>query len=256
MNLKLTRPLCFFDIESTGVDVAIDRIISLAILKVYPADDLIEGFEERFKCICNPGVFISKENSDIHGFTNESVKDLPTFKHFAIQIQAFLNGCDLAGYNCLNFDVPLLHEEFACCGIQLDLRGVAIIDAGNIFKKKEQRTLAAACTFYNVPILENAHEAMADVVATRDVLGGQVARYPDLQTLSVAELAKFSAMEDRIDLCGKITRNAQGEPVYNFGKSKGTRVVDDTGFGVWMLQKDFTANTKAVVRAILKGELK
>lgn len=248
MNLFLSRPLCFFDIESTGTDVARDRIISLAVKKFLP-----DGESHGLQFIVNPGMPIPAESSKIHGFTDDIVKDLPPFKTKAAPLFDFILACDLAGYNCLNFDVPLLYEEFARCGITWDLAGVRIIDVGNIFKKKEERTLEAAVKFYCHRQMEHAHNAVADVEATADVLDGQLTAYTDLAAMSVEKLAEFSRFDDRIDLAGKIVRNAQGEAVYNFGKVKDVRVIDDRGFGEWILRNDFTQNTKDVVRRILKG---
>ncbi len=249
MNLFLSRPLAFFDIESTGTDVAKDRIISLAVKKFFPGDNTITG-----KWIVNPGISIPAETAKIHGFTDDIVKDLPRFDAKAREVFELITACDLGGYNLLNFDVPLLYEEFVRCGITWDLTGMRIIDVGNIFKKKEERTLSAAVKFYCHREMVDAHNALADVEATADVLDGQLTAYTDLAAMSVEKLAEFSRFDDRIDLAGKIMRNDQGDAVYNFGKAKGTRVVDDPGFGQWILRNDFTRNTKDVVARLLKGD--
>jgi DNA polymerase-3 subunit epsilon len=247
MKMKLIRPICFFDIESTGLDVARDRIISIAIKKQLP-DGFCAG--EQFKF--NPGIPINPEASAKNGFTDESVKGFPSFKSKSKEIHLHFLGCDLCGYNLINFDVPILWEEFFRCGITWDLSEVNIIDAGNIFKKKEERTLSAAVKFYCLKEMQNAHDALADVTATAEVLDGQLERYPDLDFMSVVELAAFSKMDKRIDLAGKFVTNKKGEAVYSFGKSKGLTVVQDPGFAHWMLTKDFTENTKAVARQLLK----
>lgn len=246
--MQLTKPIVFFDLETTGVRPESDRIVSFAANKFCHLDNP----PEMFQAIVNPGVPIPPEASAVHGFSDDRVAGLPVFSHYAEKFLSFLAGADLAGYNLLNFDVPLLWEEFHRVGFTWDLEGVNILDVGNIFKLKEERTLAAAVRFYCGCEQYMAHDAMADVVATVEVLRGQLARYPDLANLSVQDLAAKSKFDDRVDLAGKIVRNAAGVPCYNFGKSKGVPVVDDPGFGYWMLGKDFTENTKAVLRNLLE----
>jgi DNA polymerase-3 subunit epsilon len=244
--LFLERPIAFFDIEATGVDVTKDRIVSIYIDVLYP-----DGQRQSKEWRCNPGFEMSAEVVAIHGITNEAVKDCPPFKEQARGIYSAIRGCDLGGFNLLNFDVPLLWEEFHRAGIKWSLRGVEIIDVGNIFKKKEERTLSAGVRFYCGREHTGAHSADADVRATIDVLDAQLKRYSDLNGLPVSALAKFSQFDDRVDLAGKIVRNKDGEPVYSFGNSKGVRVKDDPGFARWMLGKDFSENTKQALRSIL-----
>jgi DNA polymerase III subunit epsilon len=263
----LERPLAFFDIEATGNEPAKDRIVSLSVTKLIP-----DGNQEKREWLCNPCVLMSAEVISIHGITNERVKDCPTFKEVSREVFEVIRGCDLATFNGSNFDIPILWEEFHRVGIKWHLCGINHVDVGNLFKKKEPRTLTAAVKFYCGRSHEGAHNADADVQATIDVLNEMVTRqefyrqveeihpglvrlhfndYSDVASMSIKELAEFSKMEERVDLAGKIVRNADGQPVYNFGNSKGVRVVDDPSFGRWMLQKDFSENTKDTVRDIL-----
>jgi len=251
--MNLVRPLAFFDIESTGTDVAADRVISLAVVKHFP--DIEFSDPQEVSILVDPGIPIPAESSKVHGITDEMVKRCPPFSHHAPELIALLAGCDIAGFNCINFDVPLLWEEFSRAGIEWDLTGVTIVDAGNIFKLKEPRTLSAACHFYGTPVLEDAHNALADTRATANVLTGQLRRYEDLRGMSISDLGKYSQFDNRVDLAGKIVRNEARQPVYNFGKAKGVPVVDDAGFGHWILRNQFTSNTKSVVSKILKGEI-
>jgi len=237
-----TRPLLFFDVESTGLEKAKDRIVSLAAWR--------SGVRNYW--LFNPGFQMSDEVIAIHGLTNEMVEGKPLFQSHAAEIHRFFAGCDLVGYNLINFDVPILWEEFHRAGIEWDLTGVAIIDPANIFRKKEPRDLTGALRFYCGEERKDAHDARADVDATDKVLVGQMIAYPDLQAMSRAELAAFCRMEDRLDLDGRLQRNKQGDAVYGFGKSKGVRLADDPGFGEWMLRQDFiTAQTKIVLRRLL-----
>lgn len=243
--LKLTRPLLCFDVESSGTDPANNRIITLHATLMNP-----DGSGQTGSWMVKPPFHIPAAVTAIHGITDEIVKDKPPFKNVAKDIFRMFLNCDLLGFNLLNFDIPILWEEFYRCGITWDLKSINIIDAGNIFKKKEERTLAAALKFYCKQVHESAHDAAADVQATIDVLQGQLIRYDDLAAMDMAALAEFSKFDNRVDLAGKIVLNEQGEPVYNFGKSKGVRVVDDQGFGFWILGKDFSENTKQAIRRI------
>jgi DNA polymerase-3 subunit epsilon len=254
--MKLTRPICFFDIESTGLDLVQDRIVSLAIVKV-----LADGFRTEFYELFNPGFTMSPEVIAIHGISNEMVADKPRFAARAHAVAEFIRGCDLAGFNLLNFDLPLLAEEMTRAMELLDLDGVHVIDAGNIFKKKEPRTLTAAKLFYCGETMEGAHNALFDTLATVDVLRGQLARYTDLAALDVPALAQFSKMDQRVDLAGKLVRDAEGDVVYNFGKCKGTKMKHDPSFGEWMLRQTFLTHdtrghTRTALRAIYDAERK
>ena len=249
MNLQTKvndRPLCLIDIEGSGLDVAKDRIVSLAIRRITTSSD--ESFDFR----CNPGIQMSDEVIAVHGITNEIAAKYHPFTDCASEVFDLLAGSDLAGFNLLNYDIPILWEELNRCGIQWSLDGVRVIDAGNIFKKKEERTLSAAVQFYCERTHEGAHDAAADVDATADVINSQLARYADLRQMSLAELDAFSRFDDRIDLAGKIVKGKDGRPTYAIGKVRGVAVEDDPSFADWMLSKDFSANTKMVLRKVLK----
>lgn len=245
--MKLERPLLFIDIEGTGVDSAKDRIVSLALC--YDLTNAKYGTQWRF----NPEMRMSAEVIAIHGITNEQASLEEKFSARAAELEMTLRGCDLAGFNLLNYDVPILWEEFHRAGLTWDLSGVRIIDAGNIFKKKEERTLTAAVKFYCGKDHAEAHSAPGDVRATAEVLAAQLARYPELAAMSVDELAKFSEFDKRFDLAGKIIVDSEGFPVYNIGKSKGVRVKDDARFAYWMLGKDFSQQTKMVLARYLES---
>lgn len=243
--IKLTKPLAVIDIESTGVDTQKDRIITFANLLIKP-DAVIDDYE----ITVNPGIEIPAEATEVHGITNEMVADKKPFSHYAQQIVNDLKDCDLCGFNLLNFDVPLLWEEFYRCGIEWDLAKTSIVDAGNIFKIKEPRDLSAAVKFYCGREHTGAHGAKADVWATRAVLMGQLDRYTDLPG-TIGELAKFSHMDNRVDLAGVIVRNSKGEYCYTHKRVRGVKVKDDPGYANWLLRSDFSAQTKQVVQRIL-----
>jgi len=245
--LKLDKAICIFDIEASGKDPGKDRLVQLAIMKW----DGINS--EWLEILCNPDVIMSDEVIAIHGITNEAVANLPKFKHFAKEVYTFLIGCDLAGFNLLNYDVPLLWSELWNAGIEWDIynNDTRIIDVGNIFKKKEERSLSAAVEFYCNREHIGAHGALADTQATLDVFLAQCQRYPDLCNMTVAELAEYSRFNERLDLAGKIIKGPDGRPTYNIGKCRGVAVEDDIGFGEWMLRRDFPANTQFVLRRIL-----
>ena len=260
MNIQLERPLIFFDIESTGVDVATDRIVSLAALKIMTEDLVTDAFEVSCDWKFNPGIPIPKQASDIHSITDEMVKDWPRFQEHVSEVQAFFAGADLCGFNVINFDVPILWEEFHRSGIEWDLSTVKIVDASEIFRRKEPRTLTAAVAKYCQREHTAAHDAMGDVLATRDVLAGQLFAYPELSGLTVPALAEFSTSQEfdgqpatRIDLAGYLIRDAQGVARYTLKKVRGIAVHDDAGFGLWMLKSAFPENTKAALRQILNS---
>lgn len=250
MNLQLQRPLCFLDIEATGLDPAADRVISLAIVKMFPGPVPEHGTCDKRYWLVNPGFPIPPPATAVHGITDAQVAAAPQFPFYAAVIMAYLSECDLAGFNCLNYDIPLLWEEFHRARLPWDLAEVHIVDVGNLFKKKEPRTLAAAVQFYCAKEIQEAHDASADAQATLEVFTGQLKRYPDLAAMDVAGLAEASRLEalSRIDLAGKLVRDADGDPVFNFAKVKGVKLRDDIGFARWMLDRDFSHNTKMHVR--------
>lgn len=244
-KLKLTRPIAFIDLETTGVNVASDRIVEIAILKIHP-----NGDREMKTMRINPTITIPPDIVAIHGITNEDVKDSPTFKDAGKQIYSFIEGCDLAGYNSNKFDVPLLAEEFLRADIEFEVSNRKLVDVQNIFHRMEQRTLAAAYQFYCGKPLENAHSAEADIDATHQVLEAQLERYPELKT-DVDFLADFSSRNNNVDLAGRIVYNSKGVPVFNFGKHNGKPVTEvftkEPSYYNWMMSGDFPLYTKKVI---------
>ncbi len=248
MQLNLKNPLVFFDLETTGIDIVKDRIIEISLVKVYP-----NGKEESKTRRINPGMPIPPESTAIHGITDEDVKDCPTFKEIAKSLAALLEGCDLAGFNSNRFDIPLLAEEFLRAGVDVDLNKRKFIDVQTIFHKMEQRTLAAAYKFYCDKILDNAHTAEADTMATYEVLKSQLDRYPELEN-DVNFLSKFSSFTNNVDFAGRMVYNEKGEEVINFGKYKGRLVTEvlqsDPGYYGWIMNGDFPLNTKRILTEI------
>lgn len=261
MNLKLTRPIAFIDLETTGVDVATDRIVEIAILKLFP-DDAIEKYEYRI----NPTIPIPKSSSLIHGIYNADVANEPTFEQLSKKLFKILFDCDLAGYNSNKFDIPLLAEEFLRVGIDFDLSEKNLIDVQNIFHKLERRTLAAGYRFYCGKILNNAHSAMADTEATFEIFREQMNRYlgkplEDDQgnemipfTDEIESIHEFSKAQNCVDLMGRIVYNEDGIEVFNFGKFKGQSVTEvlkrEPGYYSWMMNGDFPMYTKKVLRQL------
>lgn len=246
MKLNLKRPIIFFDLETTGLDIAKDRIVELCYIRVEP-----NGNEEARSMRINPEMHIPEVASSVHGITDDDVKDCPTFADVAPQLAATFEGCDLAGFNSNRFDLPLLAEEFMKAGVNIDLSHVQAIDVQNIYHKLEKRTLAAAYKFYCGRDLENAHSALADTQATYEVLQAQLDHYPnDLQN-DVGFLAEFSRMNRNIDFAGRFVYDESGKELINFGKYKGKAIKDvlsrDPGYYSWIMQGDFTLNTKQVL---------
>ena len=250
MKLNLQHPIIFFDLETTGIDVAKDRIVELCYIKVFP-----NGNEESKVMRINPERPIPKFASDVHGIYDEDVKDCPQFKDVAADLYATFEGCDLAGFNSNKFDVPLLCEEFLRSGLDFDVAKRRCIDVQNIYHKLERRNLVAAYKYYCGKDLENAHSALADTQATLEVLEAQLDKYPDDLQNDVNFLAEYSKMNNNVDFAGRIIRNDNGEEVFNFGKHKGVPVVDvlrriDPSYYSWMMQGDFPQNTKQVLTRI------
>ena len=252
MKLNLKNPIVFFDLETTGIDVTKDRIVEIAIIKVQP-----NGDEEEKTLRINPTIPIPKESSKIHKIFDEDIKDAPTFKVVAKEIAAFIEGCDLAGFNSNRFDIPLLAEEFIRAEVDIDMRKRRMVDVQTIFHKMEQRTLVAAYKFYCNESLENAHAAMADTKATYEVLKAQLEKYDDLEN-DVDFLSKFSTHHKHADFLGRIIINKNDEEVINFGKYKGQTVesvfAKDPGYYGWIMNADFPLYTKKVFTEIkLRG---
>lgn len=249
MNLIITHPLIFFDLETTGTDFVIDRIVQISALKIFP-----DNSEESRTRLINPGIPIPKAASDIHGITDSDVQDQPKFKAVGRGISDFLSGSDIAGYNSNNFDIPFLVEEFARCGIEFPEADTRLIDVCTIFKRKEERTLTAAYKFYCDRILENAHDAEADVRATFEVFKGQMVRYEDLCSASVQELHDYCNRGEIVDYARKLAKNETGEIVFNFGKHKGEAVAKRLEYAKWMIDSDFPEGTKMVLRKIISQQ--
>lgn len=239
--LQLTKPLAFIDLETTGVNLATDRIIEIAIVKVLP-----DGKRSVKRKLINPQIPIPKQSSDLHGITDEMVKDAPAFKDVAHELKQMLDGCDIAGYNSNRFDIPMLVEEFLRAEVDFDMKGRRLVDVQNIFHKMEQRTLSAAYKFYCNKILEGAHSAEIDATATHEILIAQLQRYPDLGT-SVESVLKLIGEETIVDFARRFIME-NGIEIFNFGKYKGRPVAEvlrvEPQYYDWMMKGDFPQYTK------------
>ena len=248
MGLQLEKPIVFFDLETTGVNIGTDRIVEISILKVFP-----NGNKESKTWLVNPEIEIPKEASDIHGITNEQVVTEPTFKQLAAEVNALIGDSDLAGFNSNRFDIPLLAEELMRAGIDFDMDQRKAIDVQVIYHKKEQRTLAAGYQFYCGKELEGAHGAEADTNATYEILLAQIDKYDDIDN-SVAGLSEFSSHSLRADFAGFILFNDQKQEIFSFGKYKGRTVeevfIENPGYHAWIQNADFPLYTKKVLRAV------
>lgn len=243
MKLHLNRPLIIFDIEATGLNVATDRIVELCYIKCSP-----NGEEKVVTQRFNPGIHISEEASAVNGIHDEDVADCPTFKDRAGNIAKDFENCDFAGFNSNHFDIPLLVEEFIRAGINFDITGAKLVDVQGIFHKMEKRDLTAAYRFYCDKDLTDAHTAEADTRATLEVLEAQLDRYAEQLQNDIPFLAEFSRRNRNVDLAGRIVLNDQGVETINFGKYRGRPAAEvlrrDPGYLNWILQGDFTQNTK------------
>ena len=249
MKLNLKNPIVFFDLETTGTNINSDRIVEICYLKVYP-----NGNEESKTMRINPEMHIPETSTAIHGIRDEDVADCPTFKQIAKELARAIEGADIAGFNSNRFDVPVLVEEFLRAGIDIDLGRRKFIDVQVIYHKLEQRTLSAAYKFYCGKNLEDAHTAEADTRATYEVLKAQLDRYPDVLQNDVAFLSEYSTYSKNADFAGRIVYDDKGTEVFNFGKYKGMPVAEvlkkDTGYFGWIMNGDFTLNTKNVLTKI------
>jgi DNA polymerase-3 subunit epsilon len=254
MRLNLKNPIIFFDLETTGINIASDRIVEISYLKV----DL-NGNESTKTLRLNPEMPIPEKVVAIHGISNEDVKDAPTFNEVAKSIARDFEGCDLGGYNSVRFDIPLLAEEFLRAGVDIDLKRRKFVDVQVIFMKMEPRTLTAAYKFFANKELENAHSAEADTRATYEVLQAQLDRYSNLEN-DIGKLAEFSAHNRNVDFAGRIIYNEDDVEVFNFGKYKGTPVSEvldrDPGYYGWMMKGDFPLYTKKVLTSIKLSSIK
>lgn len=248
MELKLSKPICFFDLETTGIDITKDRIVEISILKVYP-----NGNKESKTWLVNPTIPIPKAASDVHGITDERVAGEPTFKELAKQIHNMIKDSDLAGYNSDRFDIPLLAEEMLRAEVDFDLGNRVSVDVQTIFHKMEQRTLSAAYKFYCGKDLIDAHTASADTNATYEILKAQLDRYDNLEN-NIKKLSEFTYRKQIADFAGFIGYNDKGEETFTFGKHKGKRVEDifdeEPGYFGWLLSADFPLYTKKILTAI------
>ncbi|GAB1418049.1 3'-5' exonuclease [Bacteroidales bacterium] len=261
MQLHLTRPLAFFDLETTGLNITTDRLIEISILKVYP-----DGREEQKTWRVNPGMPIPPKSSAIHKITDAEVQNLPLFKEIGRELMQFLHGCDLAGYNALKFDIPVLMEECLRADIPFDLSNRSMIDVQNIFMKMEPRTLKGAYRFFCGKELTDAHSAAADTYATFEILKAQLdryefAEYEDQQgnrsvpvINEVSALHAFSSHQRFADLAGQIVLDNTGAEVFNFGKHKGKSVAEvflnEPSYYDWMMKGEFPLYTKKVITGI------
>lgn len=248
MQLNLTKPICFFDLETTGINISKDRIVEISILKVFP-----DGKEKQKTWLVNPEMTIPKEVIAIHGITNEKVANQPTFKQIAKEINNMIKDSDLGGFNSNRFDIPLLAEEMLRAELDFDMKNRVSVDVQTIFHKMEQRTLVAAYKFYCNKNLEDAHSAEADTNATFEVLKAQLSKYKDLKN-DTNFLADFSSRKKFADFAGFITYNKEGEECFSFGKHKNKSVLDvlekEPGYFGWLLNADFPLYTKKVLTAI------
>jgi DNA polymerase-3 subunit epsilon len=250
--LQLTRPLAIIDLETTGVNLGSDRIVEIAIVRIQP-----DGTRQVKRKLINPEIPISQVSRDLHGITNEMVKDAPTFKQVANEVKQFLDKCDLAGYNSNRFDIPLLAEEFLRVGIEFDFSTRRLVDVQKIFHMMEQRTLSAAYRFYCNKVLEGAHGAEVDALATWDILQAQIEKYPQLGN-TVETIITCVGDECIVDFARRMIME-NGVEVFNFGKHKGRAVVDvlraEPQYYDWMMKGDFPMHTKHKLTEIFNRTL-
>ena len=248
MPVKLKKPLVVFDIETTGLSIINDRIISISLLRIEP------NMKENLKTfVVNPGIPIPEQTSRIHGFTDEDVKDKPAFKEIASVVSKMLEGADIAGFNSTRFDMPFLAEELVRAGVDIDFKKTNLIDVQIIYHKKEPRDLSAAYKYYCGKEMQDHHQADADTIATWEVFKSQLEKYEDLGS-NFEEVYRFASHHRNADLAGHIIYNEDNVEVFNFGKYKGQSVTDvfqkDTGYYGWVLKSDFPEYTKKVLTQI------
>ena len=250
--LQLTRPIAIIDLETTGVNLGSDRIVEIAIVKVAP-----DGTKQIKRKLLNPEIPISAISTELHGITNEMVKNAPTFRQVANEIRQFLDNCDLAGYNSNRFDIPLLAEEFLRVSLDFDFSNRRLLDVQKIFHMMEQRTLSAAYKFYCNKDLESAHSAEADASATWDILLAQIQKYPHLG-VTVESVIKYIGEENIVDFARRMVID-NGVEVFNFGKHKGRPVAEvlrnEPQYYDWMMKGDFPLHTKQKLTEIFNRTL-
>jgi DNA polymerase III subunit epsilon len=243
MKLSLSRPLAFLDLETTGINISTDRIVEIAIVKIN-----IDGTKQVKRKLINPQMPIPAGATEVHGITDDMVKEAPTFKQVANEIKQFIEGCDLGGYNSNRFDIPMLIEEFLRAGIDFSVEGKKFVDVQKVFHLMEQRTLSAAYKFYCNKSLDGAHSAEVDATATWEVLEAQIERYPQIG----------DTVESIVDFARRFIKD-KGVEVFNFGKHKGKPVVqvlkEEPQYYDWMMKGDFPMNTKQKLTEILNRTL-
>lgn len=246
MPLTLTRPLVFFDLETTGKDVSNDRIVEISIVKLF-----VDGHQEIYTQRINPGIPISADATIVHGITDADVADSPTFASIAVEILGRIIASDLCGYNLIRFDFPLLRMEFFRNNIDFNIDGINLIDPMKIFMMKEPRNLTAALQFYCNRNLEDAHSAEADTIATKDILFAQIEKYDDVpNTVTDLSALTLQGTTRLADITGKLIYNENNVICFNFGQHQGEAVIDNRPYVNWMLGRDFPADTVAILRRI------
>lgn len=245
MKLNLKNPIVFFDLETTGINVSSDRIVEITYLKVDP-----NGNKTSKTLRINPQMHIPEQASAVHGIYDQDVADCPAFRQVAASIAKDIEGCDLAGYNSINFDIPLLVEEFLRADVDVDLKRRKFVDVMVIFYKQEPRNLSAAYKFYCGKDLSNAHSSEADTMATLEILEAQLCRYGDLEN-TIDFLSEYSSHNKNVDYAGRIIYDDKKREIFNFGKYKGMLVVEvfrrDPSYYQWMMNGDFPLYTKKVI---------
>jgi DNA polymerase-3 subunit epsilon len=244
MRVKLDRPICFFDLETTGAKVGKDRIVEIAILRV----DTNNQESQRVWRI-NPEMDISPQATQVHGISNQMVEKEPNFAHYSNEIYQFIKGSDLAGFNAIKFDIPILVEELIRADIDFDFSRIRMIDSQVIYHKKEPRNLTAALKFYCNKDLENAHSALDDTIATYEVFKAQLDRYDDLEP-NMDFLSEYTKRNNNLDFAGKIRIDSDNDAIFAFGKYAGQKVTDvfksDKGYYSWIMKGDFPEYTKKI----------
>lgn len=253
MKINLVRPICFFDLETTGINISKDRIVEISVLKIFP-----NGNKESKTWLVNPKIPIPIEVSNIHGITDDMVVNEPSFDSIGVHVKDMIDKCDLGGFNSNKFDIPLLAEEFLRNEIDFNLENVKCIDVQNIFHKMEKRTLGAAYKFYCQKDLIDAHSSKADTLATFEVLEAQIEKYSELEN-NVDFLSDFSSRNKSVDLAGFIIYNKDNIPCFSFGKHKGKTVdfiiENEPGYLGWILNSDFPMYTKKILTKLRLSKL-
>ena len=252
MNLQLTRPIAFIDLETTGINISTDRIVEIAIVKLMPNGEKIVK-----RKLINPTIVIPQQSIDVHGISNEMVKDAPTFKQVANEIKQFIDNCDIGGYNSNRFDIPLLVEEFLRCDLNIEIESRKLLDVQKVYHMMEQRTLSAAYKFYCNKDLDNAHSAEVDATATYEVLEAQIEKYNNIGN-TVESIVKFTGEENIVDFSRRFVME-KGLPTFNFGKHKGKPVVqvlkEEPQYYDWMMKGDFALHTKQKLTEIMNKSI-